>query len=282
MHVRLDKQKPLVTLEEFLSTYEDKDHPRAASAVEFLESRKLLPLAYNSPLFPDLNILISLALWSGSLLLDSANRPRVNLHLDELVRMSIEDALTDLKVDLTGTNNYYSLGNNGSAYSRLISQIRGMPLSQGNRNQVDRKAGKEVTLPEYINFLVEKYSKLHNNDRDIARKILADHTNVLLQTRLRYGSPFHFQVQLFECPSKDSTDELARQVLRLISTVYPRIGLSPSSVARWTKAGKKYTRYQPVITLNKQSIINAVQYYHMFRLELTRHFQPYGKRITNE
>lgn len=281
MPVRLADQKPIVTLEDFLSTYEDRDHHEAVRAVEFLESKGLLPLKYSSPLFPELNILTSLALWSGSLLLDSGDKPRVILHLNEPVRVSIEDALKALEVDL-GTSDYPSLGNHGAAYNRLISQVRGMPLSQGNQNQPDRKAGKELTLPDYINFLAENYSQLHGTDRDIARKVLADYVNILLQTRLRYRSALYFEVQLIECPSEAAADKLVQEVFRLINAIYPKIGLSPPEPRDiWPKKGKKHTRYQPVIKLNKQNIINATQYYHIFQLELNRHFQHYGKRITS-
>lgn len=279
--VFLKNQEPLVTIDGFLSTYRDSNNFAAQRMKDFLENKSLLPLTYNSPLFPELNILVSAVIWSGSNSETSSHRPRVSLSLDELTTKSLEDGISGLDVTLTPLKDHYTLGQNGSAYTRLISQIPGMFVSRGTKDAPEWKAYHEVTLPDYYTFLMDHYSHIHNEDKRIARKVIVDNLNMLLQTRgpKRKETTLYYRLKLLENISEDVAKSFAKQVLKMFNTVYPKIGLTKDSVQKYETSRKTGDKYAAVIKFKKEHILNAIEHYDIFIIELNRRFQPLDKRL---
>lgn len=275
--ILLSKQKPLVTIDDFLSTYQDPSHPHAKKMVEFLQSKKLLPLTYVSPLFPELNILISAVAWTGSISESSLKRPKINLSLNEDTVASLEEGIANLGVDLCAGRAIYTLGKNGSAYNRLISRIHGVFYSRGSRNRPDRKSRRQFTLPDYLAFLTDNYSHLHRKNKDIARKVVADNLNVLLQNKMykdKHAS-LSYIVNLPENESEESSKALAERVLKMFNTVYPEIGLT-ESISYRPISRKNGTTYAMHIKFKVKNTLNAIHHYSLFCIKLDRRFQEYG------
>ena len=176
----LAKQSPIVTLEAFLSTYKNPDLPQARESRHFLEAKGLLPLLYTSPLFTEFNKLVSAAIWSGSISYGTSHRPLISLAIDENTLGSLDGTLQTLETTLKWSEKGSNLGEHGNAYSRLASCIPGIFYSSGSQESPDKKARRQVTLPEYYSFLVKHYRYIGGAEKDIARSIIADSLNLFL------------------------------------------------------------------------------------------------------
>lgn len=277
----LENEKPIVTLDAFLRTYTDSSHPQANQMKGFLEEKGFLPLTYTSPLFPDLNIFVSAIIWGGSIYEGSCNRPNVILNLDKQTLESLEEGISELELGFNQGRNI-KLGKNGAAYARLISQIPGIFFSTGNKVSPDRKAYREVTLPDYLIFLTDNYMYLSHKDKNIARKVIADNLKMLLQNRLYRERRLSSYVKLFENSSNEIVRNFADRVLKMFNTVYPSIGLTEESISvrDSLRNGGTNKRYISTIGFKSDNIINAIRHYNIFDIIFDRKFQPLGKRTS--
>ncbi|MBI2140591.1 hypothetical protein HYU14_06725 [Candidatus Woesearchaeota archaeon] len=280
----------IVSEADYLATYQHPGHYQAKNSSRFLGQKGLLPLRYGSPLFPQLNILLSACLWSGSISKGSGEGVRrhgqfmMGAHLDVPTLESITDATSGLEIDfgpIPGRDNNFYVSDNGAAYARLASKIPGVPVSGGTKEHPERKGSHKKIIPDYIWFLADRYRWLTGKDKDIARKILTDFINVLFQTKMGVDSGSYFLIPLFKTETKEEGEEFGKKIVKLISAVYPRIGLSENSVrsSRW---GKGRTSSQTRICFPEEMVWAATKHYGLFDISLNRDFLPLGKKLSTK
>ncbi|MBI2139011.1 hypothetical protein HYU13_05450 [Candidatus Woesearchaeota archaeon] len=290
----MDKAAPLenliiVSKADYFETYQRPGHYQAEKSSRFLEQKGLLPLRYGSSLFPQLNILLSACLWSGSISNGSGAGVRtygqfvMGAHLDASTLESITQATLGLEIDfgpIPGRNDNFYVSGNGAAYARLVSKIPGVPVSGGTKEHPERKDDFKEIIPDYIWLLADRYRWLTGKDKDIARKILTDFINVLFQTKMGGDSGSYFLIPLFKTKNKEEGEGFGKNIVRVISTVYPRIGLSENSVrsSRWGKDGNM--GFQIRICFPEEMVWAATKNYGLFDISLNRDFQPLGQNLS--
>ena len=279
----LSDKKPIVSLEDFLSTYKNPGRKYDKDNVRFLEAKGLLPLEYTSLLFPQVNFLVSQAMWGGSVSQGTQHRPRVDLSLNEKTLESLRKGIPDLELELIVRGRDYILGKNGSAYARLISRIPGMFFSCGSADNRDLKSRRKFSFPDYLGFLTTNFERLRGHNKNIARKVISDNLRVLLENRAsnKGSSPNHFSVKLPHNVSRDSALGLASQIYEMFDAVYPLIGLTPDSVSCYliNRRNRKQL-YSSEINFKVENTKNAVVNYGLFDGVMDRGFQPYGRKVT--
>ena len=274
----LSNEKPIVTIEDFVKTYQNHFHFQAKKTSSFLERKGLLPLTYNSDLFLKLNILTSFVIWSGGVHIDKLQRPRICLSLDDITENILKENIENLDIGIIKEKARYSFRRNGSAYSRLISVIPGMFVSKGERHNLDRKAYREVTFPDYLKLLSKNYKYIHHNDKNVARKIIKDNLNVLLLTRFSKRIKGKTGViNLFQSSSRESAKYYCEFALELFNNAYPSLDINNNSInikERTKRYGKKRKIvYKPTIALNEKFILSAVRYYDIFEIGINTNFE---------
>lgn len=281
---RLEKQPSIVTVDDFLSTYKNPNRAEAKRSLELLTEKGLLPLEYHSELFPQLNILVAGIMWSGSLSKGKVvgRGPAIGLNLDEVSAELINKEISELEIQLKSyEKDNYEIGNNCAAYGRLISQIPGLPASEGSKKRPETGTRMDIKFPDYLSFLIKNYkTQLIKKDRDIARKIILDNINILLQTRLRESRKglSEYFISLPSRPDKKSAKESGEKVLEMINAVYPDIGLNEDSVRVYYNKPSTKLIYEPRIRLNVEHMTNAIRY-GLFDVTLNREFSEFGKNI---
>ena len=274
----LSNEKPIVTIEDFVKTYQNPFHFQAKKTSSFLQRKGLLPLTYNSDLFLKLNILTSFVIWSGGVHIDKFQRPRICLSLDDITENILKENTENLDVEMIKEKARYSFRRNGSPYSRLISVIPGMFISKGDRYNFDRKAYREVTFPDYLKLLSKNFKYIHHNDKNIAKKIIRDNLNVLLLTRFsKHIKGRTGVINLFQSSSKESAKYYCEFALELFNNAYPSLGIDNDSIKiieRTKKYGKRrQIVYKPRIALNEKFILSAVKYSDIFEIRINTNFE---------
>lgn len=273
--ISLAKKPPIVTKEDYLSTYTNPEDFRARKGADFLEKKGLLPLEYTSELFPQINLIVAGLMWSGSFSdCVETKTPQLNLNLRNDLSEQLNEEISELETKIVANRlDYYHLSKNGAAYSRLISKIPGMMITNGKAKR-ETKTSLEFRFPEYFDFIVDRYDQLA--DKRYAKKILSDNVVMLLLTRLKSSDRTkNYGISLPMRKDKKTALELAADVMKVINKTYPAIGLDEESLGAYkTSTGD----YGPVINLRFDHMFNAFKFYNLFTIELNRNLAECGKR----
>lgn len=275
--VSLGEQPPLVTIDDFLSTYKDPESTGAQDSKDFLRAKGSLPLTYHSPDFLDINILAAWLFWSGSI----GRYYKGVCNIEEEYQEGLEDIAKRLDLSFTRREeNGLYLSKNGTPYTREISKL-GIHVSHGTRKAVDNKVKNLIKLPDYVRFLAKNYEYISGEDKRTATKCLSDQCRVLLFSRLK-GKRTLYLLRLIASKKKENVERLAEQVLEMFNAVYPAIGLNKDSVSIWfhNVKDKKYeprNNYYAEINLYEENVSNARIHYGLFRQCLTSSYHPKGK-----
>ena len=253
--VHLDEQEPIVSIDDFVSTYSNPTDSRCEAAVGHLAIRGALPLRFDSPALEDLNILAAWLMWSGSI-----SGYQSGIHLDDAkFKKGIREIGKRLGLPFKDTGNFLIFGKNAAPYSRII-HLMGIYNSRGTRECRDTKANNPIELPEYVQFLAKNYKYMAGEDKCTARKILIDQCRVLLYSKLVWSGTY--EINMIANKSKQKTRKLARQVIKMFNAVYPRLGLSNRLIG--TKYGKERKNHTAIIRMGLDIVAKGAVPYGLF------------------
>ncbi len=281
---KLNKQEPIVTIEDFLSMFKRCDCKYAVEGLEFLKNKGLLPLTYESKLLPEINILVAWLNWSGCISKSKKNTlfGYINLRPNNIQTYlpNLEQVVSKLDLNLRNSSKGdIHFGENGSSYARLIHKA-GVRICKGSKKHYDTKVNHIITFPEYILFLRDKYDYIHHKDKKIATKILADYIKIILFTKLtKIGKGYRINLNSSVLEQgEEIIRDLGKDVLKLFNKVYSKLNFTQDMISTSkTKRGKrKYSSGH--INLRKEHVIEML-YYGLFNISLNNEYYKYGKVV---
>ncbi|MCH8004119.1 MAG: hypothetical protein IH934_05825 [Nanoarchaeota archaeon] len=263
----LKNQPPLVTIDDFADTYKDTDSMGYNRASTFLLSKVLLPLTYKSELFPELNIMISSLIWSGSVSSNYKHPPTASLSLDQMVMNLVEPSLSKLECGIREGANAYHLAENGAAYARLLTVVPGLFVSKGVGDKQERKGNMNFTIPDYYNFILTYHRNIMYEDKDLVDGLLRDHLRIFFAARSSWDGILSFESRLFSYASEEQALSDADMMLSMIRTAYPKMEM-PDSAKRFKEIGPykdyPYKLHSTSIRFTEREIINGFRHYGLF------------------
>lgn len=271
----LTKQEPLVTIDDFVNTYENQQHDEANKAVEFLETKGVLPLTYTNPLLPDMNIILAWLFWSGFV-----SDYKGMIHAKMGHHRGIEEVAERLELELKPSKEYEThlmFSTHGAWYARVFN-VLGIHNSDGTREDVDRQVKRVTHLPNYVRFLASNHRYLHGADREIANKILIDQCKVALLSKYS-DSGTTPKLKLFKNNERKSIEIFSKEILRLFNSIYPKIGLDGNSVHIYQRKGNLW---DGEIFFTMRDIFNSVEFYPLFNMSISINpsYHEMGRRPT--
>ncbi len=276
------EDRVIVTEDDFTSTYKYPKHYKAVESREFLKSKVLLPLTFHSPLLLDLNRVLAAVIWSGYVSWSEEGAPAAGMDLKPELKESLQPSLDALEVKLLHSDwNCYTLGENGRPISRLLARIPGLAVSRGTLENRDDKSKMLVTIPDYLRLVTNGYFNIYHEDKDIARSLIADHLNIMMQAKLTKGGsgPLFLQLQLIGNYEENLVQQQGEAVLKMFTMIYPKMGLTPKDIKVYPKVG--IPGYRGHIQFTRDTTINAIINYNLFDLEMRREPHPLGARTTS-
>jgi hypothetical protein len=265
MTIDLSKKRPLVTIDDFVGTYENPSHQRIYQAQKFLKRKRMLPLRYTNKHLPSLNIIIGWLLWSGSV-----SHYHAAISVADCDRQPILDEAKKLGLAMIKEPGRLVFGKEGQSYARLCVNL-GIYNSEGTMDGMDTKIHHSISLPPYLLYLAEYHRRLYGPLKIRARKILKDQCKIILITRLRWqtkGNPYRID-SLPNYESEANAENLAKQIVTLFNSVYPRMGLNKNSIRTGYNREKGF--YWARILFRAENITKAISY-KLFDVSLNRQY----------
>lgn len=253
-----------------METYRNPDGRECHSALETLAKKGVLPLAFPSKAFFDMNRLAAWILWSGYISVrgheidsttqgekpESLKAPhyRCGIHVsDDLCQRDLEKISTEYDIEFreNGSPNTMLFRKGGAPYVRLLSfLIPHVSLSRGE--QYDRKARVGLTLPKHVLWILEK--KEHaSTQKEAYRQALGDFGTVLLHAK---ADSYLEKITLPQQSTEHNAQHLAWQVVNFLNGTYGttfnstnfRIGTYDNHNAKYR--GEKI--YVPIVKIDNE------------------------------
>jgi len=263
--IYLAQQEPLVTVEQYMSTYRDTNSHGFKRSLEFLREKDLLPLTYHSRLLPQLNKLAAALRWSGNVTFnDRRYSPTSSISLDDRVINLIAPALSQLECDITPQNASNNLGESGAAYGRLLCALPGFYVNRGEKKSPDKKGRSQVSFPEYLTFILNHYRNILHEDKQLVRQLIRDEIDILLAAKTVWDSVLSMNMHLFYSKNKETAESYGELVVRMFNSAYPRMDLDLDSVETRSTEIEGETRFRPRIRFKEEALISGFRYYRLF------------------
>jgi hypothetical protein len=235
----------------------EKSSPKIFQTIDVLNFFNMLSLTYDNPRFPAVNLLASFLFWSGCI--DGAYTGSFQIK-DEDIRASVEYVIThQLGIDLKPSyknspkhKNQTRLGENGSAYSRLMNCM-GIPKSgNGNNGKRDRKTRSKLSIPKYIKEISLILPKLEDEEKERAQLIIDDFIRVLIYSRGNNpNNSSYTELELIANKSRQFAYGFARQVLNIFKRNYPMAWIDDEALR--INSHKKRKNYHPRIVIKREN-----------------------------
>jgi hypothetical protein len=259
---------PIVTIDDFINSYENPDNPHVKRSVGFLKERGSLPLTFESPDIFKLNILAAWLFWSGNISKYIGTAIVLNPEYVE----GLEKIAQDLDLRLKRRDNDLAFGKNGALYSRLFGGM-GVIVSGGTRDSPEKKSRGRVDLPYYVRFLITKYDNLRHVSKKIATKILSDQCRIFLYSKVSWKRN-SYALYLISNQHERNVRNLAQQVVDMFDKIYPKIGLSMGGLKIYKEKGEQ--RYSGHFNLTREMVSNAYRHYGLVDLTMSTSYHQYG------
>ncbi len=260
--ITLSEQEPIITIKQFLGTYIEPDRPQAGRAAKFFEDSELLPLLYTTNGFEDINQLAAWLNWCGFIAIHkSGTEYKGKIYAPKEEHPYLEEIAGRHKLTLkpNDNDNNLTLSENGAWYARLFSFLVSN-VSEGSIDYRDKKSHHDLEIPQYIRFLVQNHEHMGGNDQSLSGRLLKDYISILFKNKLHRTRGYRCIRPNLQ-RSEDSAHRLAEQIVQLINSVYPLIGINTNSIRidPWQNG----EGYQAAIVISKDDVRNAANHYNL-------------------
>jgi hypothetical protein len=253
----------ICTREEFVASYKSEKLGERVASV--LDKYNIFPLTCKNPKLVFVNILGLAVYFSGALTADKRNRYDAmisNTKAQQRDLSSLMEAELGLRMR-ERRESTFDFGENGGAYARLLS-LMGFFTSRGADDDIHRKARIGSELPKYLVEIIETYNVSSERVRGTCRKYIRDLVSVCFDAKGRAISRKDYnavEIELLTQPTEEHIEKQARQIVKAINSVYPKVGLDASNIfCQRINSGKSREKYEGHIHIPLEKAIHFPNY----------------------
>jgi hypothetical protein len=237
----------ICTRERFVDSYKSKKLGERIASI--LDGHEIFPLTFKNPKFTFVNILGLTVYFSGALTADKRNRYDAMIS-GTRTQQSDLSAIMESELGLKMREcrkSTFDFSENGGAYARLLS-FMGFFTSRGTDNDLHRKARMGSELPAYLAEMIATYDESSARIQGTCRKYIRDLIAVCFDTKGRTIKRKDYnavEIELLTQPSSEQIDAQARQIVKAINLLYPKVELSDVNMF-WQKinSGNSREKYE--------------------------------------
>lgn len=181
-----------------------KVKPYPVRAVEYLDSKGLLPLTYDNKNFKEINTLASWTYWSGTISRGDTNQKKVSISTNPERILKLAQLVEKLEVgyDFGAERDVLLISEGGSSIGRLF-YCMGLPTGKKSRLE-------DITLPKYV------------KNKECTSESTKDFLKTLFQARcVINGGRTNRRIHLFTSGKKETAVRFSKEVISLIEQVSP-------------------------------------------------------------